>query len=127
MAIVRSKEKIAAYFLRSGIAFVFLYAGISSLLSPESWIGYMPAFIQKFIPGNTVLLLFLIYELLISIWLISGIMTFEASASAAITLAIIVLFNLEDLNILFRDIAIILSAVSLCILTKKQRNGLISE
>ncbi len=124
MAPDRTREKIASFLLRTGLAVLFLYSGISSLFEPEAWIGFIPSFILSIIPGDIALLFVSILEILLFLWLVSGIMTYEAAAVSATALFLIVIFNLDELNFVFKDFAMIFAAISLCVLTKKdKKNG----
>ena len=40
-----NNPKLAQALLRIGLAFVFLYAAISSLMHPDEWVGYLPSFL----------------------------------------------------------------------------------
>ena len=65
------------------------------------------------IPDTTLLNLFGIYELGIGLWILSGKKIFIPSALAALNLFGIVLFNLSQLDIVFRDVSIALVALAL--------------
>lgn len=110
---------VSIWLLRIGIAGVFLYAGIFSLLFPQNWIGYLPTFFHGLIPDTTLLLGFSLYELLLAGWILSTKQTFYASVVACVTLIGIIFANFRDLDILFRDIAIIFAALSLAVKTYK--------
>ena len=67
-----NKNVLVSFFLRAGLAVVFLYAGIASLISPENWVGFIPQFIQNNFPTSILLILFSVYEISISLWLLSN-------------------------------------------------------
>lgn len=114
-------RKTLAFFLwRTAIASVFAYAAIASFLTPDNWIGYFPEFLRHLVPQNILLGGFSLYELALAVWLLSGKLTFYAAVLAAITLIGIVSFNIAQLDIVFRDFAIILSAASLAMFTFKK-------
>jgi hypothetical protein len=103
----------APYLIRIGLAVVFLYAAFASFLDPFSWIGFLPSWIKMVVPGGVALIIFSIYEILLSLWLLSGWRIFTAAIFSAGTLFLIIVGNLGALDIIFRDIAILLSAVAL--------------
>lgn len=105
-----------SYLLRAGLAAVFLYAAASSFTNPSAWIGYFPRFLVILMPANILLGLFSAYEIVLTIWLISGFYMKYAALMAAATLAAIIAANLASLDILFRDIAIFFAALALAVL-----------
>ena len=111
---------LISFFLRLGLASVFLYAAIASFLTPNNWIGFLPTWLKNIIPGIILLSIFSIYEIILSLWLLSGKKIYYASILSAITLFLIIITNITNLDILFRDIAIFFSAISLAILSKEK-------
>lgn len=112
------KEKLASFILRIGLGTVFLYAAASSFLEPNSWIGYLPAFLKQYASPEFLLNVFSIYEILLALWLISGKETFHAALLAAATMFAIVVQNFGALEILFRDVAIFFAALALAVLSR---------
>lgn len=110
------KAELASFFLRIGLAFVFSYAVYSFFLNPEVWVHYFPDFMLVAIPFSILSFAFALYEIVLSLWLLSGRYLFFASILSALTLFGIVVFNLDAFNILFRNVAIFFSAVALAIL-----------
>lgn len=117
-----STKPLISFFLRLGLAIPFLYAAIAATLDPNSWIGFFPSWLQNIFPGGLLLGLFSLYELALSLWLISGKKTYYASALASLTLLAITITNLGALDIVFRDIGLLLAAIALTILSKLKRN-----
>src|SRR5579871_4578312 len=109
------KTKFGFFFLRAAIASVFAYAAVASFLAPDNWVGYFPVFLRHLIPQQVLLTGFSIYELVLAGWLLSGFQTFFAALLATCTLGGIIFANLSQLDILFRDFAIVLSSLSLAI------------
>ncbi len=114
-----NKTTIGLILLRLSIASVFVYAAIASFITPENWIGYFPQFLQHAIPQQILLTGFSLYEILLAVWLLSGKKTFYAAILAACTLFGIIVANVVEIDILFRDFAIILAAFSLAVFTYK--------
>lgn len=107
---------LVSFFLRVGLAVVFLYAAISSLLNPLSWIGFFPSWLRAIIPNTILLFLFSSYEIILSLWLFSSWKIFYAAVLAILTLLGIITTNLGALDIIFRDVAILFMAVSLAVI-----------
>jgi hypothetical protein len=82
----------------------------------------MPQFLRRLIDGNLLLNAFSVYELGLALWLISEKKTFYAALLAAATLAAIVITNITQLEIIFRDIAILFSALALAVLTREKKD-----
>ena len=113
-------NRLAIIFLRLGAAFTFIYAGVASLINPDDWIGFAPVWLRSVFPGGQLLFAFSIYEIALALWLISGKRLFYSSVSAALTVFGIIILNLGILDIVFRDVAILLSAVSLALLSRSE-------
>ena len=113
-------DKHVELLLRIGVAFSFLYPPISAFFNPYSWVGYFPVFISD--TGLDMLLLLHIFgviEIAIGLWVLSGKRIFIPSAIAVLMLASIVLLNITQMDVLFRDVPILLMAIALCILHRK--------
>ena len=106
-------ENLASFLLRIGLAIVFFYAAVASFLDPLSWIGFFPSFLRDMFDANKLLMFFSVFEIVLALWLLSGYRAFFAGLVAAATLAGIILGNLEILDIVFRDVAILFSALAL--------------
>jgi len=105
--------KLAAWLLRLGLAFSFLYVAYASFQNPLNWIGFLPQFLRDLAPATTLLIGFSIYEIVLGLWLLSGKRLMLASLLAAATLFGIVVFNWGALEIVFRDISLGLAALAL--------------
>jgi uncharacterized membrane protein YphA (DoxX/SURF4 family) len=99
--------------LRIALAFVFLYAAVSSFVSPDDWIGYMPRFMRGIVPDQMLLGGFSLFEIVLSVWLLSGLYAKYAALLAAAMLAGIVVLNPALLPITFRDIGLFIAALAL--------------
>lgn len=112
-------ERLISFLLRIGIAIAFLYASIAAFLDSFSWIGFLPPWIDTIVPRGVVLSIFSTYEILLSLWLLSGRAVVRSSALSAATLCGIILFNIQSFDIVFRDVPILFSALALVALAKK--------
>ena len=117
----KDERYFACLFARLGIGFVFFYSAISSFINPNAWIGFLPNFLSLIAPKEIFLTIFSVFEIFLGLWLFSNKKIFHAAIISAITMFGVVIFNLGALDIVFRDIAILFSAVSLAILTKHTR------
>lgn len=106
-------KKLTSWLLRIGLAVVFLYAAVSGTLNPREWIGYLPSFAVEHLPAAQLLKFFSIYELALSVWLLSGFYVRYAALLAAVTLLGIVVTNFSLLAISFRDIGLLFAALAL--------------
>ncbi len=80
-------SKYAPMILRYGLALVFLWFGISQLLDPEMWIGYLPGFLQSMSNPSVFIYANAVFEIVASILLIFGIWTRWVSGLLALHLA----------------------------------------
>ena len=112
---------LISFFLRLGIAVVFFYAAVASFLNPNNWIGFLPQWMINIFPAELLLFAFSFYELILGTWLISGKKIFYAAILSSLTLFLIIISNMNELDILFRDISILFSAVALIMLTYREK------
>lgn len=110
---------MVSFLLRIGLAIVFLYAAIASFLDPLAWIGFFPSFLRDLFDANKLLMFFSVFEIALALWLLSGARAFLSGIVAAATLSGIILGNLEILDIVFRDVAILFAALALVVLHKE--------
>ncbi|HZE87004.1 MAG TPA: hypothetical protein VE090_02240 [Methylomirabilota bacterium] len=108
-------QKLVLLFLRLSIASVFLYAAIAATLDPNTWISFFPPFLISFIPAKILLPGFAVYQIGLSVWILSGWKSFWSAILAALTLIGIILSNLAALDIVFRDFAIFFAAIALAV------------
>lgn len=99
--------------IRIGLAFVFFYAAIASFIEPLNWIGYIPQFMRNIISGNILLPGFSIFEIILGLWILSGKKLFYSSLVASLTLFGIIIFSLNQFDVTFRDVSILLTALGL--------------
>ena len=107
------KGNAAATILRWGLAFVFFYAAVASLRSPEVWVGFLPGFLVRTGFATLLLVGFSIYELILAVWLFTGRKLLWSSILAAITLAAITVANFSIIDVTFRDIGLAMAALAL--------------
>lgn len=115
--VIAQKIKIARLILSVGLATVFLYAALASLIHPADWVGYVPAFTAKLLPVSTTLKLFSIFQILLSVWMLAGRFVKYAATISALTMVAIIFSNLHVFAATFRDIAIVAAAVALALLS----------
>lgn len=102
--------------LRLGVAFAFLYPPLDAFLNPYSWIGYIPGFTRGIVPDMVLLHTFGIIEIILAVWILSGRKIFWPCIVATGILLVIVLFNLPDFEVLFRDIALAAMTLALALM-----------
>lgn len=103
--------------LAIGIAFSFIYPPVSALFNPYAWVGYFPVFVTA-LPVNELTLLhfFGLLEIIIAFWILFGRQLRVPLILAVALLVTIVVFNLNQFDVLFRDIAIIGMCIALYLL-----------
>ncbi len=101
--------------LRIGAALSFLYPPIDAFLNPFSWVGYIPQFMRGIVPDMVLLHGFGVLEIVIAVWILSGRRIFWPSVAATAILFFIVATNLNDFEVLFRDVSIAAMTLALAI------------
>ncbi len=116
-----TREMKILLLLRVGLAFSFFYAAIASLIDPLSWVGYFPQFVRHMVPSQMLLMGgFSFVQLVVGGWILSGKNIFIPSVIAVALLLGIILFNISQMPILFRDISILFMALALAIANQKR-------
>ncbi|MDO8430726.1 MAG: hypothetical protein Q7S72_01945 [Candidatus Taylorbacteria bacterium] len=108
---------IAWFLLRFGVAFTFLYASISAFIDPAPWLGYFPDFMRAWDIDNILLLTWGGGELIIGLWLLSGYRIFLPSIASAGLMLGIFLTDFDSLHIIFRNVCILCTSISLAIIS----------
>jgi len=111
------KEFLVSSFLRYGLAIVFLYAAFSAFLNPSNWIGFIPDYLTFGLSKSLLLTLFSTYELILGLLLLSNYKIFKTSIFSTITLFLIIGLNIQVLDIVFRDLAIIFMSLTLNVIS----------
>lgn len=101
--------------LRAALAFSFLYPALHALVDPYAWVGYIPGFVLTLIPlgEETVLYTWGGIELLLALWVLFGKQIVIPALLMGSALLAVVLFNLGQFPILFRDLPIAALAFAL--------------
>lgn len=110
-----NNPKVVNLLLRIGLASVYLYAGVFAILSPNDWIGFLPQFTKNFFPPDQLLLFLSVLQILLGVWLLTGIKTFYAALVAGIMIIGIIAVNLNALDITFRDFTILFASAALAV------------
>lgn len=108
---------LAELLLRAALAFAFLYPPINALFDPYAWSGYFPTFLLTIAGSFELVLLHLfgLAEVALAVWILFGRNIRTPSYIAAALLIAIVVFNLNQFAVLFRDLSIALIALALAI------------
>ena len=113
---------LASFIIRLGLAIAFFYAAVSSLLFPDIWIGFLPAWLIPAGLTRIFLLIFTIFQFSLGFWLLSNYKIRYAAIVTVLLLFVIILTNLTAMDLLFRDIPIAFSALALVFISKNKNN-----
>ncbi len=118
--------RTAYLLLRIGAAFAFLYPPLSALFGdPYTWFGYFPQFAQGYVPDMLLLHAFGVVEIGIGLWILSGYKIFIPAMLATAMLLGIVVFNLSQFDVLFRDLTIACLTLSLALMHAPKKEGVV--
>ncbi len=110
-----TRDSLADLVLRIGLAFAFLYPPLNALGDPNAWIGYFPQFTRGIVDDTLLLHAFGVVEAIIAIWLLWGKYLFYPAAAAFLMLVGIVVFNVPEFQVVFRDLSIAAIALYLAL------------
>jgi len=115
---LRNSASIPHLLIRIGVAFAFLYPPIAAFIEPDSWVGYFPGFLMGIVPDAVLLHSFGIIEVIIGLWILSGKNIFIPSVLATAMLALIIVFNFSNFDVIFRDVSIAFASLALMFLSR---------
>ena len=115
-------SSLASFILRVALAVPFLFVAIDATLQPEAWVGFIPFFLRNLFPETLLLGAHALVDFTLALWLLSGWRTKYAAGFAALNLAAIIIVNLAALDIIFRDVGLLLAAIALGVL-QYEKNG----
>ena len=115
-----SNNVLAKWFLRIGLAFVYVYATYEIYVHPDNFLKYVPQFIFEHIPVGLFLDLFGMAEIALAVWLLTGWKGTYPSLLSVLMMAGIVAFNMEHFQILFRNVAIGFGGLALVVLEMRK-------
>ena len=110
---IEKNKKYSVDILRIGLALVFLWFGISQLINPESFLGYIPQwlYIQNF-SAHTIIISNGIFETVFGFLLLIGLFTRISAFLLALHL-LGIMFSLGYNDIAVRDFGLVMATVSL--------------
>jgi hypothetical protein len=116
------QHETAALILRWGLAFVLLYESFLALLYSRNWLIYFPRFVtEPLAPNEGVLVPILaVSQIALAAWLVWGKRSKWAAGIIAFAVFIATLFNLHQLDLIYRDIGLGLAALALWVLLEEK-------
>ena len=106
-------KQLVSVILRVSLAFAFLYPAVNAIFDPNSWIGYFPPFLLGHVPDLVLLHSFGALEALLALWLLSGWKMQIPAAIMALMLLAIVMFNIPQFQVTFRDLSLMGMSIAL--------------
>lgn len=122
-----NRKKIAKPILRIALSLVFLYFGISQIISPTSWAGFVPGFlVGGFSAGNWVIFNGIL-EITLGLFLILGLYTRFSSLVLSVHLFLIALsmkftpIGIRDFGLAIATFVVYLNGIDKWCLDRKFR------
>ena len=107
-------KKYEMWLLRVAISFPMFWAGIGGIQHPDSWIGYVPDFVEILFNKSTFLMIHSFSLILFAVFLMTGPIRWFFSLLAFLNLlSILIFFGLDDIT--FRDLGLTLVALVLTV------------
>jgi len=114
-------HKKAILLIKLGIAFSFIYPAVSSFIEPEMWLGYVPAWIDIFLPREIFLHIFSSFEIVVALGVLFWNKIYPSIVAGLILVSIVAL-NTSEFSVVFRDIPIALMSFALAFIVSKNEN-----
>ncbi len=110
-------------FLRVGVAFALLYPACAAIGDPVSWASYFPPFLRE-LPLETTTLLhaFGVLEVVLALWILAGWHIRVPTVVTTMLLLAIVGLNLNQFDVLFRDLSIAAMSLALVVWPEAKTN-----
>ena len=111
-SILRALSEREDLLLRLAVAFPMIWAGVSQLMNPLDWVGFVPPWLGVIIAPEAFLTIHSIFNLIIGVGLLVGFWRILFSAAAVASLAgIVVFYGVDDVT--FRDVGLAIVAFAL--------------
>jgi uncharacterized membrane protein len=104
----------AKWFIRIGLAFVFIYFGIDKLINPINWLGYIPAWIEAMMPLRQFVLANGVIEIILGLGLLYD-KTLRIAANIIVLFLAGVIASLGFDEVTVRDTGLLFMAIALAI------------
>lgn len=115
------QDALGSFFLRAGLAVVLLYASISAVLDPYSWVGFFPVWLRNTTQDNFLVIAHAVFSTALAVWLLSGRAVRMAATIMALWVITVLSLNFLQIGVVFRDVAIFFSALALIALHTPRR------
>ncbi len=120
-------SKTSSLLIRIALAFSLLYSAYGFWKHADVWLAYIPEVVKNAmvvtrlgLSGGTLALALFAFHIILALWLLSGWRIFIPSLLVALFLGSIVYFNLNQLDVLFRDVSLALVALALAFAPRNQ-------
>lgn len=109
---------VSTFALRAAVAFSLLYPAISSLFSLEHWLVNPPLFLNGIIDAKMLTIIIAGYEILLAILVLIKPNPSTPAMVVFVSVLVFIAFNYTDMNRIYPDIPLALSALALSFLSK---------
>lgn len=111
------RTRFAILLISIGIAAGYFYAGVSAFQHPESWLGFLPELLRAN-PLAMGIIQAAAIQIVMAVWLVSGIKTVFASVASILLTSLIMFTNPGGIAATFQDISIIFASLALAVLAR---------
>ena len=109
---------ISTFALRAAVSFSLLYPSISALFAPEKWLINPPSFLHGVIDAKMLTIIIAGYEILLAILVLIKPNPSMPAMVVFVSVLVFIAFNYSDMNRVYLDVPLALSALSLSFLSK---------
>ena len=104
--------------LRAAVSFSLLYPAISSLFDTDKWLVAVPSFLNGVIDARMLTIIIAGYEILLAILVLIKPNPSAPAMIVFVSVLVFLAFNYTDMQRVYRDIPLALSALALSFLSK---------
>lgn len=107
------RTSIINFVSKIGLAVPFLYSFFISVLNPQKAISRWPNFLSHHINETVLILITSLVSASIVFWIFTNKLKFAAVSTALVSLSLVLLINIDDLNLVFESIPALCLALGL--------------
>jgi|SRR3989344_1989154 len=112
-------NRLSSFLIRVGLAWVLFYPAVNGFINPAPWLPFIPRFLIDFFPAQPMLVFFLVFQIILAFWLLSGRYVLYSGLVVFFYLLAVFVMNFDNLGTIFRDVPLIFVSLALALSERK--------